>query len=96
MYFKKTKVERNTHFSAKCFCDTASLRSAHGLYKPFAYNYEKTFFILVLTSNKTVSKNKDAENILSLHEDSFVHRPPPSAPGFARSFLSLFSLQTLL
>jgi hypothetical protein len=60
---KNKSGEKHT-FLCKIFYDTASLRSAHGLYKPIAYIYEKNIFIFVSHTNKTVSKNKDAEKYI--------------------------------
>jgi hypothetical protein len=55
------KVKRNTNFSAKYFYDTASLRSARGLYKPIAYIYEKIFLFLVLIPIKQFQKQRCRE-----------------------------------
>ena len=56
-----------------------------GLYKPITYNSSKTFFILFLTSNKTVSKIKPAEKNNIFFQINgvkpFVHWPPSGRPG---------------
>ena len=49
------------------------------------FNSSKTFFILVHTSNKTVSKIKHAEKTKKLFQindlKTLVHRPPSGRPG---------------
>ncbi len=44
------------------------------LYKPITYNSSKTFFILFLTSNKTVSKIKPAEKTKNSFKSTIKNR----------------------
>jgi hypothetical protein len=55
--------------------------SANPLYKPIAYNYEKTFLFLFLIPIKQFQKTKMQRNILSLHENPLYIGLPAVGPG---------------